>query len=143
MNMFTLKVFKCGGTSNPSYYLLTKKENNIINQPLVSEYKSIYTEDGSFYRSMIKSSPMNVFMPKYFLEFAEKIWNFVPRKDDVWILTYPKCGTTLTAEIMWQIANGVDLDSEKSKQKILLRSPWIEFSGIAKPSGPSDPNNPM
>ena len=85
---------------------------------------------------------MNVFMPTRFQEFAEKIWNFVPRKDDVWIVTHPKCGTTLTSEIMWQIANEVDLDSEKSKQRILSRSPWIDFSGIAKPSEPSDPSDP-
>ena len=49
-------------------------------------------------------------MAPYKLEWnAEKIWNFKPRKDDIWIVTYPKCGTTLTQEIVWQIANGVDL----------------------------------
>ena len=62
---------------------------------------------------------------------AEPIWNFTPRKDDIWILTYPKCGTTLTAEILWQIAHGVQLDSEESKIQILMRSPWIEISAIS------------
>ena len=38
MNMFTLKVFKCGGTSNPSYYLLTKKVYRQIFNILVGTY---------------------------------------------------------------------------------------------------------
>ena len=69
---------------------------------------------------------------------AEPIWNFTPRKDDIWILTYPKCGTTLTAEILWQIAHGVQLDSEESKIQILMRSPWIEISAISFASPTSD-----
>ena len=31
------------------------------------------------------------------------------RPDDVWVVTYPKCGTTWTQEMVWQIAHGVDL----------------------------------
>ena len=51
----------------------------------------------------------------------EKIWNFEPKKDDIWIVTYPKCGTTLTQELMWQISNGVDVENEASKKNILLK----------------------
>ena len=46
---------------------------------------------------------MGVMLPSNFKNFAQKIWNFTVRKDDIWIVTYPKCGTTLTQEIMWQI----------------------------------------
>ena len=80
--------------------------------------------------NMMKSSPMNVYMPARFRDFAQKIWDFEPRKDDVWIITYPKCGTTLTQELMWQIANGVDIDSENSKKNIFLRVPFIEFTAL-------------
>jgi len=90
------------------------------------EYDSIYVTDTSVYHSMIKSSPMNLMMPAKFEHMGEKIWNFTPRKDDIWIVTYPKCGTTLTQELTWQIVNGVQLDSEESKKPLFVRSPFIE-----------------
>ena len=66
---------------------------------------------------------------------AEDIWNFKTRIDDIFIVTYPKCGTTLTQELMWQITNNVDIDSELSKAIIVARSPWIELSCVMHPNG--------
>ena len=101
---------------------------------------------------MIRSSPMGVMMPSKvvcmnlpnkltvisklvscLLKFelmAEQIWNFIPRKDDIWIVTFPKCGTTLTQELVWQIVNNVQLDSEESKKQLYLRSPFLEAGCI-------------
>ena len=31
------------------------------------------------------------------------------RESDIWVITYPKCGTTWTQEMVWQIANDVDI----------------------------------
>jgi len=110
------------------------------------EYKSVYPPPISFYHSMIESSPMNVQMPSSFEPLVERIWNFVPRKDDIWIVAYPKSGQTLTQEIMWQIANGIQLDSKESQEKILIRSPWVEFSGLFQDSAKPpefDKTNPM
>ena len=35
-------------------------------------------------------------MPEKFLKFAERIYNMEVRKDDIWIVTFKKCGTTMT-----------------------------------------------
>ena len=73
---------------------------------------------------MMKSSPLGIMLPTRFPgaeDSLERIWNFKPKKDDIWIVTYPKCGTTLTQELMVQIANQVDIENEVSKKNILLK----------------------
>ncbi len=61
---------------------------------------------------------------------GRRIWEFEPRSDDIWIITYPKCGSTLTQELVWQVANGCDIDSEESKVHILMRVPFIEMTAL-------------
>ena len=50
------------------------------------------------------------------------------RPDDVWIITSPKCGTTWTQEITWQIMNGMQL--EKTKEPLFERSPFLDLVTI-------------
>ena len=47
---------------------------------------------------MVKSVPDNVYVSKEYtrLGYDKRLYNFELRKDDVWIVTYPKCGTTWT-----------------------------------------------
>ena len=45
---------------------------------------------------MVKSIPGNVYMPAKFKEIAEDLYNMELRPDDIWVVTYPKCGTTWT-----------------------------------------------
>lgn len=70
------------------------------------------------------------------------MWSFKPRPDDVWIVTYPKCGTTMTQELVWQmfnLAQGGRLDGERSKEFIFCRVPFIEMAALARKGGVPPP----
>ena len=59
-------------------------------------------------------------MPRLFATQLEvKIFNFQLREDDIWIVTYPKCGTTWTQELVWMLIN--DVDTEKGSIPLGLR----------------------
>ena len=64
-------------------------------------------------------------MPRKFAEkIEERIYNFELRDDDIWIVTYPKSGTTWTQELVWMLVNDVDI--EKGRVPLAKRSPFIE-----------------
>ena len=43
----------------------------------------------------------------------------------MWVVTYPKCGTTWAQELVWQVAHGLDL--EGGKTDLMERFPFMEF----------------
>lgn len=64
-------------------------------------------------------------LAKQYESEAAKIYNFDVRSDDVWIVTFPRSGTTWTQEMIWLIAN--DLDYEKcSNTPLNKRFPFLE-----------------
>ena len=72
--------------------------------------------------------PGPVIMPRTFIPIAERIRNFDVRPDDIWIVTYPKSGTTWTQEMVWQIVNDVNL--EKGQLPLFTRTPFLEFGCV-------------
>ena len=52
--------------------------------------------------------------PTGYLSYEKEIRELEVRSDDVWISSFPKCGTTWTQEMVWNIMNNVDLDTAKS-----------------------------
>ena len=46
-------------------------------------------------------------LPRHYAKFmADRIYNFEVRADDIWVVSYPKTGTTLSLEMVWMIVNG-------------------------------------
>ena len=70
-------------------------------------------------------------MPRSYPEKLEKgIYDFELRDDDIWIVTYPKCGTTWTQELVWNIVNGVQVS--RIPEPLFDRSPFIDIPMIAQ-----------
>ncbi|CAH0382967.1 unnamed protein product [Bemisia tabaci] len=66
-------------------------------------------------------------LPAKYAEQAAGYYNFPPRSDDVWIMTFPRSGTTWCQELIWLMKN--DLDFKKSSESLLSeRSPFFELS---------------
>jgi len=99
--------------------------------PKEERVKTGYDElfgDNSPMTDPIISTPYDVLMPKSYEKLADTILNFEVRSDDIWIITYPKCGTTWTQEIVWNIMN--DMDKELGQLPLFARSPFLEFQSL-------------
>jgi len=80
----------------------------------------------TYLEGLTTSSPHNfVSVPDYAYN-AEKLYNFEPRKEDVWIMTFPKSGTTWMQEMVWLLTHNNDF--EKAKTSLHVRSPFFEMA---------------
>ena len=96
-----------------------------LSESVIEDLKSDFDE-GSLVFECLESN--GVWMSKNILEDGPKIYNFQLRPDDVWIVTYPKCGTTWTQELLWLIMHNADFEGAKSS--VYERSPFLEFSTL-------------
>lgn len=76
-------------------------------------------------------------MTEKYLEYAERIHNFTVREDDVWVITFPKCGTTWTQEMVWMIDHDLDYKTALTRN-VLDRSVFLEMSAVAGDKIPGD-----
>jgi len=53
--------------------------------------------------------------------------NMKLRKSDVWVLSYPRSGTTWTQEMVWQVANKCDFEGGKVPLNTMERFPTLEL----------------
>ena len=62
---------------------------------LEEERLKLFAEGSTVHRAVV-SEPYGVHAAPAMAEAAKKVYNFKVRPDDIWIITYPKCGTTWT-----------------------------------------------
>ncbi|XP_070495897.1 sulfotransferase 1B1-like [Chironomus tepperi] len=70
-------------------------------------------------------------MPRKFVDQdLERVKNMEIYEDDIWVVTYPKCGTTWAMEMIWMINNNLDYETSMTVN-LEDRFPFMELSGIA------------
>ncbi len=73
---------------------------------------------------MVRSVPGDFYMPRTFANGDhERVHDFKFRPDDVVVMTYPKCGTTWTQEMAWQLTHPGGHDTEAD---LSMRAPFLE-----------------
>ncbi|KAJ9598676.1 hypothetical protein L9F63_010625, partial [Diploptera punctata] len=75
----------------------------------------------------VQVGPNKWFLPYKYQNEAKNFYHFKPRSDDVWVVTFPRSGTTWTQELVWLIANNLDYDTAKKIPQV-DRFPFLEFS---------------
>lgn len=76
-------------------------------------------------KGYVQVGPERWVMPTKYVDFAETIYNFEVRSDDVFISTIPRSGTTWACEIIWLICNNLDYETAKQVHH-LERFPFLE-----------------
>ena len=77
---------------------------------LKSDYHKVYEKGQSFVRTI----PGYVTMPLAFEKFQHRIKSWQARQDDVYVLTFPKNGTTWMQELVWLLQNKCNFDEAKN-----------------------------
>merc|ERR1719334_2801250 len=77
--------------------------------------------------------PSEQVLPRCFMEKEHKISQLAVREDDIWTSSFPKCGTTWTQEMVWNIVHGVDLTKAKASS-LEERVPFLELTGLTEPT---------
>lgn len=75
---------------------------------------------------LVRLNPGRWLFPAGFTKFANGMFNFKWRSSDVVVMTYPKCGTTWTQEIIWTMRNNVNFDHPLAKESIMDRAPFFD-----------------
>lgn len=70
----------------------------------------------------------DVILPERFIEakIAHRICNMRVRPDDVWVITYPRSGTTWTVETVWSLINRID--PEQKDLDLRDRTFFLEYN---------------
>lgn len=73
----------------------------------------------------LDTPPARAIVSAKYQSYAQQVRDFQVYEDDVWIVTFPKCGTTWTQEMVWLIDNALDYQTARNIS-INTRSVFLE-----------------
>ena len=91
----------------------------------IARLKPVYHEVFEKGQSLVKTIPGGVTLPSAFEKFQHRIKNWQVRQDDVYVLTFPKNGSTWTQELVWLLQNDCNFEEAKAV-KLDARFPFLD-----------------
>jgi len=77
---------------------------------------------------LIRYPEQKMCISRSYLKIKDEIANFPLKEDDIWIVTYPKCGTTWMQEIVTLLIN--DMDEDYAKLPLFARTPFLDIDAL-------------
>ncbi|CAB4057876.1 unnamed protein product [Lepeophtheirus salmonis] len=89
------------------------------------------------YTTMVNMvSCKDFYIPERFLEIKEEIESLEIRSDDLFLISYPKAGSTWSQEMVWQLKEGTNFVD--CKRNLAQRIPFLELESLVL-RGPESP----
>ncbi|XP_045593480.1 luciferin sulfotransferase [Procambarus clarkii] len=85
----------------------------------------------------LEIGPENVLLPSFYAKWQSKYTSFPVYPDDVWVVTFPKSGTTWTQEVVWCLVK--DTKSPEASLEMMKRFPFLELDTIRPPTDENFP----
>jgi len=86
----------------------------------------------SIHKRHIRLVPDNWFFTDRFRLFADKIYDFKFKSTDILLMTFPKCGTTWTQEIIWTMKNNPNLNHPMANLNPNIKAPFLEADTLVE-----------
>jgi len=94
--------------------------------PVANSRTADYLADFPNYdEGLVRGDPGGFVLTRKYADTVDDYLNFPVQDEDVWVVTFPKSGTTWVQEMVWMITH--NCDAEAAKQKLSERSPFIEY----------------
>ena len=97
-----------------------------LSEEQVDRLKFVYHEVFEKGQSFIRTIPGYVTMPMAFEKYKHRLKNWQLRHDDVYVLTFPKNGTTWTQELVWLLQNECNFEVAKTTT-LTNRFPFLDI----------------
>ncbi|KAL7050185.1 hypothetical protein ACKWTF_003979 [Chironomus riparius] len=95
-----------------------------IDTVITNDYVKVCANDGS--------NRFCILPQKCVDKFLTRIKEMEVYDDDIWIVTFIKCGTTWTQEMLWMLNNNLDYQTAINKN-LAERFPFVEIGGLIAP----------
>ncbi|XP_071445873.1 sulfotransferase 1E1-like [Hetaerina americana] len=97
-----------------------------VDPELNNEILSVFSGEREGYYHV---GPKKYLLNSKYVKEAAGYYNLEVRPDDVWVVTYPRSGTTWTQEMVWLLNNNFDYD-RALKERLNQRFPYLEISTL-------------